>query len=133
MRFTSRLRFLRHRTSQFLLLLCCEWGSTMGYSILLAAMHRGVDLLHLPLWPTAQKRSVELFVLQGLDVIPRTAGVAHTTAGEDHLVDIIETHMNPRYYDRVFLAAVRRKWRSEAVSSVLRARGVLQTGIAKIE
>ena len=41
--------------------------------------------------------------------------------------------MNPRDYDPVFCATVLRKWRSEAVSSVLRARGVLQTGIATSE
>ena len=32
-------------------------------------------------------------------------------------------------YEPAFRAAVLRKWRSSAVSSVLRARGVLQTGI----
>ena len=41
--------------------------------------------------------------------------------------------MNPRDYDPAFCASVLRKWRSEAVSSVLRARGVLQSGIARSE
>ena len=41
--------------------------------------------------------------------------------------------MNPRDYEPAFCAAVLRKWRSNAVSSVLRARGALQTGIAKHE
>ena len=43
--------------------------------------------------------------------------------------------MNPRDcdYEPAFWAAVLRKWRSNAVSSVLRACGVLQTGIAKSE
>ena len=109
------------------------WASTMGYAILLRAMHTSLDLLRSPLWPPAQKRSVELFVLQGLDIIPHTAGVAHTTAGEDCVVAAIERHMNPRDYDPAFCAAVLRKWRSEAIRSVLRARGVLQTGIAKHE
>ena len=36
-------------------------------------------------------------------------------------------------YDPAFCAAVLRRWRSDAVSSVLRARGVLQTGMAKFE
>ena len=105
----------------------------MGYSTLLAAMFRGLDLLPWPWWPAAQKRSVESFVLQGLDDIPRTAGVAHTVDGETHVVAKIERRMNQCDYDPAFCAAVLRKWRSEAVSSVLRARGVLQTGIAAAE
>ena len=70
-------------------------------------------------------------MLQGLDVIPRTAGVsAGLVVGEDSLVATVEEDMKPREYDPAFCAAVLRKWRSNAVSSVLRARGVLQTGIA---
>ena len=42
----------------------------------------------------------------------------------------IEKHMSPHSYEPAFCAAVLRKWRSDAVSSVLRARGVLQFGIA---
>ena len=107
----------------------------MGYSTLLMAMHRGLDLLPLQNWPAMQKRSVESCVLRGLDVIPRTAGIpAGKVAGEEHLVAIIEHEdMTPRLYDPVFCAAVLRKWRLETVTSVLRARGVLQTGIAKSE
>ena len=105
----------------------------VGYGTLLEAMLRGLDFLSRPCWPAAQKRSVESFVLQGLDVIPRTAGVAFTFVGECRVVAMIEMHMNPRDYDPAFYAAVLRKWRSEAVSSVLRARGVLQAGIAKSE
>ena len=41
--------------------------------------------------------------------------------------------MNTRVFEPAFCASVLRKWRSDAVSSVLRARGVLQTGIAKHE
>ena len=52
-----------------------SWASTMGYDTLLHAMFRGLDLLTHPLWPTVQKRMVESFVLRGLDVIPRTAGI----------------------------------------------------------
>ena len=108
-------------------------ASTMGYNTLLDAMFKGLDLLPFAWWPAAQKRIVESVVLQGLDAIPRTAGVAHTSAGEVHVVASIEKHMNPHNYDPAFCASVLRKWRSEAVSSVLRARGVLQTGIAKSE
>ena len=109
-------------------------AAAMGYITLLLAMFRSLDLLKLPWWPAAQKRLVESFVLQGLDVVPLTAGIpANLIAGEDRLVAIIEEDMNPRAYDPAFCAAVLRKWRSNAVSSVLRARGVLQTGIAKAE
>ena len=77
---------------------------------------------------------VESLVLQVLDVISRTAGIAaRCIAGEDDVVAMIEMRMNPRTYGPVFCAPVLRKWRSNAVSSVLRARGVLQTGIAKHE
>ena len=109
-------------------------ASTLGYTTLMDAMFRGLSSLRQPLWPAAQKRSVESFVLQGLDVIPRTAGIpAYLIGGEDDLVMVIEKRMSPHAYDPAFCAAVLRKWRSESVSSVLRARGVLQTGIAKHE
>ena len=110
------------------------WAFTMGYGTLVDAMFRGLDLLPCPWWPAAQKRSVEWFVLRGLDVIPRTAGIlAGMIAGEEQLVVSVETLITSRLYDPVFYAAVLRKWRSEAVSSVLRARGILQTGIASAE
>ena len=108
-------------------------ASTMGFNILLDAIVRGLDLLRIPWWPAAQKRSVESFVLQGLDAIPHTAGLAYTIIGEDVVVAMIEKHMNPRDYEPALCASVLRKWRSQAVSSVLRARGVLQTGIANFE
>ena len=111
-----------------------DLASKMGYDILIDAMARGLDMLLLPWWPAAQKRSVESFVLQGLDVIPRTAGIpaSHVT-GEEPVVAVMERRMNPRNYGPAFCASVLRKWRSEAVSTVLRARGALQTGVAKFE
>ena len=108
-------------------------ASVMGYTILLEAMTRGFDLLWCPWFSAVQKRCVELFVLQGLDVIPRTAGVALTSACECRVVAMIEMHMNPRDYDPAFYAAVLRKWRSDAVRGVLRARGALQNGVADAE
>ena len=106
-------------------------ASTMGYNTLLSAMFRSLDLLPYPLWPAAQKSVVESLVLQGLDFIPQTAGIqANLIAGEEHLVACIDKNMNPRDYEPAFCAAVLHKWRSNAVSSVLRARGVLQTEIA---
>ena len=41
--------------------------------------------------------------------------------------------MTPQNFDHAFCAAVLRKWRSDAVSSALRARGALQTGVAEHE
>ena len=46
---------------------------------------------------------------------------------------IISTNVTPQEYEPAFCAAVLRKWRSDAVSNVLRARGVLQTGTAYYE
>ena len=74
---------------------------------------------------------VQSFVLQGLDVIPLTAGIdAKQISGEDGVVSIVERRMNPQNYEPAFCAAFLRKRRSNAVSSVLQVRGVLQTGIA---
>ena len=74
---------------------------------------------------------VESFVLRGLDVIPRTAGIhADLINYEDELLWIIKEKMTPRNYGSAFCTAVLRKWRSNAVSSVLQARGVLQSGVA---
>ena len=39
-------------------------------------------------------------------------------------------HMSPQNFEPSFCAAVLRKWRSDALSSLLRARGTLQTGTA---
>ena len=109
-------------------------ASGTGYTSLLLAIYRSLDLLLQPLWPAVQKRMVESFVLQGLDFIPRTGGIpANVIIGEGPVVMIIEQRMSPRSYDPAFCAAVLRKWRSDAVSSVLRARGTLQTGVANFE
>ena len=106
--------------------------SAMGYNTLMYAMDRSLDLLALPFWPAAQKKMVESFVLQGLDVIPQTAGIpAQLVPVEIRLVKFVEENMNPRDYEPTFHASVIRKWRSNAVSRVLRARDVLQTGIAE--
>ena len=71
-------------------------------------------------------------MLQGLDVIPQTAGIAAGLISyEDDLVATIKGKMTPRKYGSAFCTAVLRKWWSNAVSSVLQARGILQTGVAK--
>ena len=106
----------------------------MGYNTLLRAMSIGLNLVWRPLWAQDERMMVELFVLQGLDVIPRTAGIAaHLILGEKHLVAFIEEHLSPQRHGAAFCAAVLCKWRSDALGSVLRARGVLQTGIAARE
>ena len=109
------------------------FASTMGYGTLLDAIYRSLDLLPCPWVAATQKKSVESFVLQALDLIPRTAGIRHPIAGENDVVAMVERCMTPRLYDPAFCAAVLHKWRSEAVSRVLRARGVLQTGFATAE
>ena len=108
-------------------------ASLMGYITLLDAIFGSMNLLRVPfLWPVAQKRMVESFMLQGLDVIPLTAGlITSVMSGEGRLVEIFEA--DSRDYEPAFYAAVLRKWRSNAVSSVLQARGVLQTGVVMAE
>ena len=111
-----------------------ETSSTFGYNLLLcAALMSLKHLMHPhPSWPAAERRSVESFVLGALDVISRTAGMPACMAlYEAYVVSLLEQYMNTHYFEPAFCASVLCKWRSEAVSSVLRARGVLQTGIAK--
>ena len=111
-------------------------GSAIGYSVLIDALCRSVDYLNTsfrPFWSAGQRQIVETFVFQALDVIPRTAGWKTSVADEKHVVMLINTHLSPQNYEPAFCAAVLRKWRSDAVSSVLRARGVLQTGVAICE
>ena len=109
-------------------------ASMLGYNTLLMVMSGCLNLLQHQSWPAAQLRSVQLFVLRSLDVIPRTAGIQFEAnpAGECTMLARIEK-MEMRYYEPTFYTAVLRKWRSDAVSSILRARGVLQTGTAQHE
>lgn len=101
-------------------------ASTSGYVLFLDALFQSLNLLSHPFWPAVQRKIVESFVLQGLDVIPRTAGIpANLITHEDDIVSYIERNLSPRYHGEAFCAAVLGKWRSNAVSSVLRARGVL--------
>ena len=70
------------------------WASMMGYNTLLFAMCRSLDLLPFPYWPQHERKLVASFVLQGLDVIPRTDGIpANVIAGEKHLVAFIKQHL----------------------------------------
>ena len=74
-------------------------------------------------------KSAHSFVLTALDAIPRTATTQTKFMSEANLVLMMETYMKPKNFEPTFCAAVLRKWRSSAVADVLRARGVLQTGV----
>ena len=128
---------------------------SIGYIVLVDALCRSLNFtmasFH-PMWPVGQRKVVESFVrarwsypplylstdarggallqvLQALDVISQTAGIECKLGAEFNLVAFIE-NVSPQKYDPAFCAAVLRRWRSDAVRSVLRARGVLQTGTA---
>ena len=81
-------------------------------------------------WPDG---GILVQVFQALDVIPQTAEFKDRSGSELAVVALISEHVSPQNYEPAFCAAVLRKWRSNAVSSVLRARGSLQTGIANFE
>ena len=74
-----------------------------GYSTLVSALLKSLDFLRLQ-WPAAQRRSVESFALQALDVIPRTANITITVATEHHVVTLFEQFMSPRAYGSAFCA-----------------------------
>ena len=87
-----------------------EVASTLGYNTLLEAMVRSLDVLAVSVLPPVQKKSLESFVLQGLDIISRTAGIpGDFIVGEKHLVAFIGKHRSPRDYEPAFCAAVLRK------------------------
>ena len=106
-------------------------GATRGYETLLDAVFNTLALLAelrglgLPL------ESAQSFVLSALDAIPRTAAMQNRLISEANLVVMMETNMKPQNFEPSFCIAVLRKWRSNAVADVLRARGVLQLGVAK--
>ena len=103
------------------------FGVVLGYTMLLRAVFQTLNLL-VELQDTAlQRESAHSFVLTALDAIPRTATLQLSLTSEAALVEMMETRIKPHYS---FRAAVLRKWRSSAVADVLRARGVLQTGVA---
>ena len=133
------------------------YGPTLGYDVLLDALFRSLNFMFVSshsLWPTAELKIVGLFVrgappfssyrllpltraggvpvqvFQALDVIPQTAGIGQHIPSELELVAFVAKHMSPQNFEPTFCAAVLRKWHSDEVSSALRARGALQTGIA---
>ena len=78
------------------------------------------------------RESAHSFVLSALDAIPRTATMETRLHGEAALAWMMED-MKPQIFEPSFCATVLQKWRSSAVADVLRARGVLQTGAARIQ
>ena len=108
-------------------------GVVLGYTTLLDAVFHTLNLLVELRGSALPLESAHSFVLTALDAIPRTATMQHGLGGEAALVTIMETRMNTQDYDPSFCAAVLRKWRSSAVADVLRARGVLQTSMSRIQ
>ena len=108
-------------------------GGVLGYKTLLSAVFITLVLLaELRVSGKPQERT-HAFVLAALDVIPRTATMQGRLAIEAGLVAMIEENVKPQNYEPSFCAAMLRKWRSSAVADVLRARGMLQTGVAEAE
>ena len=105
-------------------------GVLLGYETLLRAMVLTLALLFDLRGFTLQRESACFFVLTALDAIPRMAAMQHDLTSEAYLVGMMETLLKPQNYEPSFCAAMLRKWRSSAVADVLRARGVLQTGVA---
>ena len=105
-------------------------GVFLGYETLLDAVYKTLNLLMELRGAALPRESAHSFVLKALDAIPRTATMQHKIGSEEHLVALMETNMKPQNFEATFCAAVLRKWRSSAVADVLRARGVLQTGVA---
>ena len=107
-------------------------GQWLGYKVLLEVVNKTVNLLESRSWPRAQEASAASFVLDALDVIPRTAGILGKIGHEVVLTNTVET-TGLHSCDPAFRDAFLRKWRSPAVSNMLRARGTLQTGVTVAE
>ena len=105
-------------------------GVLLGYDTLLNAVYQTLALLMKLRGSALPRETVHSFILTALDAIPRTATMQDKLPSEMDLVAVIETHMKPQNFEPSFCTAVLRKWRSSAVADVLRARGVLQTGVA---
>ena len=72
-----------------------------------------------------------LQVFQALDVIPQTAGLEGRIGAEFDLVAFMAEEMQD--FEPAFRAAVLRKWRSDAVSRMLRVRCVQQSVVAYVK
>ena len=108
-------------------------GVVLGYKTLLDAVCQTLNLLIVLRGSAQPRESAHSFVLTALDAIPRTATMQIVVPTEANLVATINSRMTPQNFEPSFCAAVLRKWRSIAVADVLRALGVLQTGVAAHE
>ena len=108
-------------------------GALLGYETLLKAVIETLALLIVLRGFALPRESAHSFVLTALNAIPRTAMIQYTLHSEAALVVMMEVNMKPQYFEPSFCAAVLRKWRSSAVADVLRARDVLQTGVARLQ
>ena len=107
-------------------------GVALGYETLLKAVSVTLVLLEALRGSALPRKCAHSFVLTALDAIPRTAAMQRRSSqSEENFVGMMETQIHPQYLEPAFFAAMLRKWRSSAVVDVLRARGVLQTGVAK--
>ena len=106
------------------------FGVVLGYTALLSAVFQTLNLLVEIGGSKLSRESGHSFVLTALDAIPRTATMQYRLQSELDLVAMMETDVTPQNFEPSFCAAVLRKWRSNAVADVLRARGSLQTGVA---
>ena len=106
-------------------------GVTLGYEALLIAVFQTLALLMELQGSALPRETMHSFVLTALDAIPRTAALQKKLPSEANLVAVMELDMKPQNFEPSFCTAVLRKWRSSAVVDVLRARGVLQTGVAR--
>ena len=104
--------------------------AVLGYETLLEAIFNTLNLAVELQGSALLRENAHSFVLTALDAIPRTATMQRRLLSETDLVATMETRMNPQNFEPSFCATVLRKWRSSAVADVLRARGVLQTGVA---
>ena len=89
-----------------------------------------LNLLKLQYWQRDEVTRAQSFFLELLDIIPLTAASRVVVEYEPTLVAFVEDVPN-HAYDPAFRDAVLRKWRSPAVSNVLRSRGTLQTGVTQ--
>ena len=108
-------------------------GVSFGYKTLIKVASCTLALLIELRGSGLLQESAHAFVLTALDAIPRTATTHTRMESEANLVAIMETHIKPQNFEPSFCAAVLRKWRSSAVTDVLRTRGVLQAGVAANE
>ena len=105
-------------------------GAVLGYQTLLKTVCMTLALLMELRGSALPRESAHSFVMTALDAIPRMATMQYNIMAEADLVAMMEAHMKPQNFEPSFCAAVHRKWRSSAVADVLRACGVLQTGVA---